>query len=88
MATKKRNHHYVLVLTNTGPVFVTGTKPHHYAEFDKLEKPLEFSKSVAEDICLGLNLNFITAYYVCVPYELDAQPYRYDLGDFKWERKE
>lgn len=82
---KKKNHYYVLVLTNEGPTFVTGVRPNKYAEFNKLEAPKEFDKYYAEDMALGLNLNLITAFPVCMPFELDSQPYLYNKGHFEWK---
>lgn len=80
-----KNHYYVLVLTSAGPKFVTkldySTK---YAEYDKLGKPLEMSKMQAEDIALGLNLNFITAFPITVKWEIGMQPYYYNKGHFEW----
>lgn len=86
MANKKKNFWYVLVLTNDGPVFVTGIKyvPHKYAEWQKDQKPLELDESVAKDLATGLMVNFYSAYPVCAPIELDNQPYFYDRGKFEW----
>lgn len=87
---KKKYHYYVLVMTTDGPKFVTkvnyGDKT---AEYDKLEKPLEFSsKEWAEDVVLGLNLNFNTAYLVCQKWEIEHQPYMYEKWNIRWEEKE
>ena len=89
MAAKKK-HYYVLVITDAGPKFVTkisyGDKT---AEWDYKEKPLEMNKSQAEDLALGLNLNFHQSYVVVMDWELDAQPYRYEKWKMEWkERKE
>lgn len=84
---KKKNYYYVLVFTNNGPVYVTSVDySNKTARWDKLEKPLEFTKSAAEDLCFGLNCNFHSAVVVNAPYELDCQPYRY--ADFEFEVKE
>ena len=89
---KKKNHWYVLVLTSDGPAFVTAVQyANKTAEWDKLEKPLEMSESVAKDLAFGLMCNFHTAYPVCAPIEMDNQPYRYNIGHFEWamdEKKE
>lgn len=90
MAKSKKNHYYVLVITNEGPKFVTkvnyGDKT---AEWNYNEKPLEMDKLWAEDLVLGLNLNFHMSYLVCQKWEIDSQPYRYDRYKFDWkERKE
>ena len=85
--TKSKYHHYVLVLGSTGAAFVTAIYPKHTAEWCKTDKPLEFTKDMAEDVALGLTLNFNIAYHITVPYEIEAQPYHYDKGDFKWVEK-
>ena len=86
MAQKKNKYHYyVLVLTNYGPVFVTDIPERNYAKWDKLKAPLEFSKTSAEDIALGLNLNGYTACMVVYPYEVDHQLFFYDKGRFEWK---
>lgn len=83
---KKKNHYYVLVFTNEGPKFVTKVNNvTHYAEYNELEKPKDFdSKAYADEVSLGLSLNFITAYTITVPYEMECQPYKYESGSFKW----
>lgn len=84
---KKKNHYYVLVFTNGGPVYVTDVDySNKTARWNKLEQPLEFSKSSAEDLCFGLRCNFTSAVVVCMPTEIDYQPYRYD--DYEFEVKE
>ena len=89
MATKKKNHYYVLVMTNEGPKFVTkvnyGDKT---AEWNYKEKPLELDKLWAEDLVLGLNLNMHLAFLVCQKWEIESQPYRYEIGKLKWEERE
>ena len=81
---KKTRWYYVLVLTNDGPVFVTGIGEHKTAFWKCDEKPKEFSKEYAEDVAFGLTINGHMAYAVCTRYELTSQPYRYDKGEFKW----
>lgn len=91
MATnKKKNHYYVLVITNDGPKFVTKVNyEDKTAEWNYKEKPLEMEKVWAEDLVLGLNLNFHQAYLVCQKWELESQPYRYEKYKIEWkERKE
>ena len=86
---KKQNYYYVLVMTNNGAVFVTSIDyKNKMARWDKTEKPLEMGKYRAEDLTLGLNLNFNLAFTVCSKFELDEQPYRYDVGEFMWQSKE
>lgn len=87
MAAKK-NHYYILMMGNNGPVFVTDIKPNKYAEWDMDKPPKEFEKSRAEDITLGLNMNFNMAFMVCSQWEIDNQPYRYSVGKFEWVEKE
>jgi len=87
MANKKKNFWYVLVMTETGPAFVT--KIDHSdktARWDKDEMPLEMGEYMAKDIAMGLCANLHSAYAVCHFYELDNQPYLYNLGYFKWEK--
>lgn len=87
---EKKNHWYIMVLTPTGPKFVTEVNyyPHKNAHWDKLGKPLEMSKSEAQDVALGLCLNLHLAYAVCQPFQIDHQPYFYDKGKFRWETDE
>ena len=89
MAARKNNYYYILVMTNNGPVFVTDIKPHHYAEYDRNKKPKLFEKSRAEDITMGLNLNFNLAFMVTSKWEIDTQPYNYKDYNIEFvERKE
>lgn len=89
MATKKKNHYYVLVMTAAGPKFVTkvnyGDKT---AEWNYEEKPLELDKFWAEDLVLGLNLNWNTAYLICQKWEIEHQPYRYEDYKIQWVERE
>lgn len=88
MASKK-NHYYVMVITDEGPKFVT--KVNHSnktAEWNTEDEPLEMGKYQAEDLVMGLNLNFIQAYLICHPITIDAHPYRYSAYHIKWEENE
>lgn len=86
---KKKNYWYVMVMSDGGPVFVTKINyGDRTAEWNKLEKPLEMDKDRAQDLALGLNLNFHTAYAVCQPFELVTQPYRYEEWEIEWKEKE
>ena len=87
MANTTKNHWYVIVCTTEGAKFVTGTE-YHTAYWDENEKPLELSKAHAQDIANGLWLNGFVAYAVCMNWEIDRQPYRYELGHFEWVNKE
>ena len=83
---KKEYHYYVLVFTDHGPVYVTELGDHHTAYWNCMEKPYELSKEWADDVCLGLNMNFYTSAVVKMPFEIESQPYRYD--EYRLEFKE
>jgi len=83
--SKKKNYWYVLVLSNEGPVFVTGTGEHNTAFWNKNEKPMEMDESCAKNMALGLLLNFHSGFAVCSPIELKTQPYFYDRGEWVWK---
>lgn len=87
MANKK-NYWYVLVLTDEGPVFVTGFGEHHTAFWNAEKMPESMSATHAEEVSFGLRVNGTQAYAVKMPYELEFQPYRYNMGKFKWVWKE
>lgn len=75
---RKKNHYYVLVVSDSGPAFVTKINyADKTAEWNHTEKPLEMGKENAEDLVLGLCLNWNMAYLVCQPFEIDSQPYNY-----------
>lgn len=80
---KKKNYWYVIVLANDGPAFVTSIK-EKFAYWNKSEKPLEMGKSLAEDLAIGLRINGSSAFAVVSNFELDVQPFRYELGRFQW----
>ena len=90
MATKKTtNHYYVLVFANNGPAYVTSVDySNRSARWDKDKAPYEFSKSSAEDLVLGLNLNFHQAVLVTSKFEIDYQPYNYKYYDCTFVEKE
>lgn len=86
--SKRKNFYYVLVITNEGPKFVTGIPERNTAEYNKLEKPMLFtSRDFADNVSLGLTLNFNLAYTIVSTYEIEHQPYLYGEGDFKWKPK-
>ena len=86
---KKQNFYYTMVMTDHGPVFVTSVNNRDkVAHWDKDEKPLELGKYGAEDLTMGLNLNFTLAFTVCSKFELDTQPYMYSKGGFEWKYEE
>lgn len=89
MATKKQTEHwYVLVLTDGGPAFITSVDfSSKSAEWNKEEAPYELSEGWAKDMTLGLNWNGYLSYPVCSPWEIDKQPYRYEMGQFEWKGK-
>ena len=87
MATTKKNYYYVLVFTDEGPVYVTSTNnATQSARWEKDKDPIALSKSYAEDIVLGLNLNYFHAVLVSSKYEL-YQPYYYAGFDCKFVAK-
>ena len=87
--TNKKHFYYVLVFTNGGPVYVTSVNySNKTAHWNKDEKPLEMTKSNAQDLSFGLNCNFIQAVVVEQFYELETQPYRYDAFEIEFKEKE
>ena len=85
---KKKNYWYIMVITDNGPVFVTGVNyQNRTAEWNRLEAPKDFPMQTAEDLCMGLNLNFHVAFLVKSKFELDYQPYAYSKGKMVWENK-
>ena len=86
---KKQNYYYVLVFTGSGPAYVTSVDYRNKtARWDKLEKPLELGQSSAKDLCFGLNCNFTSAVVVCMPTEIEYQPYRYDAFELEFKEIE
>lgn len=87
---KKKNFYYILVMSDNGPKFLTKVNyADRTAEWDELEKPLELGKERAEDLVMGLNLNYHLSYVVCSKWEIDSQPYRYSKWHIEWaENKE
>lgn len=89
MATKSKNFYYILVMTDSGPKFVT--KLEHQgkmAYWDINEPPLSLSKYMAEEVAFGLSANFHQAYAIHSEWEIKYHPYNYKDFDIKWERKE
>ena len=85
---KKKNFWYVLVLTETGPTFVTKINySNKTAEWNKDESPIEFNERAAKDLALGLCANLNMAYAVCSAFKLDSQPYHYEMGKFIWKTR-
>lgn len=85
---KNKNHYYILVFTNGGPVYVTNILPDKVAEWKNTDTPMEFTKERAEDICVGLNLNLSLAQVVVSKWKLETQPYRYDEFELEFKEKE
>lgn len=86
MANQK-NHYYVLVFTSTGPVYVTSVdNSSHSSCWHREEAPKSFTKSYAEDIVLGLNLNGYNAVLVSSKWEL-YQPYNYNGYECTFTKK-
>lgn len=87
MASKK-NFYYVLVFEESCPVYVTKVNNScRVAHWNKGEKPLSMCKTSAEDLAMGLNLNFSSAVVVWMPYEIETQPYRYEAFDLMFVGK-
>lgn len=85
----RKNFYYVLVLTDEGPVFVTGIPKRNWAEYNKNEVPKCFENySYVESVAYGLTLNGIPAYPIKLTYELSGQPYRYSKGHFEWVKND
>ena len=85
---KSKYHYYVLVFSSDGPVYVTSIdNANKYAHWDKSKAPLEFSASYAEDLVMGLNMNFNSAVLVKSNHEIKGQPYRYDAYDCTFVEK-
>lgn len=85
MANQKKNHWYVIVMTNYGAVFVTeidNSKKEAYWEKDKA--PKEMTKENAEYLATALTMNGHLAYAVCRTWQIENQPYLYSEGEFKW----
>ena len=80
--------HYVLVITDNGPIFVTGVGEHKTAYWNKDEKPKDFSSRYADDMAFGLTLNGYLAYHVVNHFELDQQPYNYEEYTIDFVKKE
>lgn len=82
-------HYYVLVFSTSGPVYVTSIdRDNKYAHWDKDKEPLEFSASYAEDLVMGLNMNFNSAVLIKSRIEITGQPYNYDDYDCTFVEKE
>ena len=87
MASKKQQEkwYYCIVMTGTGPVFVTGTGEGRTAHWDREKPPMEMTLSYAEQMALGLTWNGHLAFAVASMYEVERQPYRYSDGCFEWK---
>lgn len=66
--SKKKYSYYVGVLTGKGCKFVTSLNySHKYARWEDGKSALEMSMSTADDLVLGLLLNFHYAFTIKVP---------------------
>lgn len=82
---KRKNHYYVLVMTNYGPIFVTSVdRSDKIAHWDAKAAPLEFDKYGAEELTMGLCCNGYTVFTVYSRIPQDTQAYIYDKGHFEW----
>ena len=85
---KSKYHYYVLVFSSDGPVYVTSIdNANRYAHWDKSKAPLEFSASYAEDLVMGLNMNFNSAFMIQSTREIPGQPYNYEYYDCTFVEK-
>ena len=87
-AKKDKEYWYVIVMTDDGPKFVTGTGDHNMAYWEKDEAPEELGEFWAKDIAKGLLLNCYSAFPVCSPIELSHQPYDYKRWHIEWKENE
>ena len=85
--TKSKYHTYVLVMSIKGPKFVTKLGMGHTYYWDGTEKPMEFSKDMAESMCCGLAWNGTLAFPVTLKFEVTEQPFDYSHGEFEWKYK-
>lgn len=84
----KKYYYYVLVFLNTGPTYVTSIDNNNkYAHWDKDKAPLEFSASYAEDLVMGLNMNFNSAVLIKSVRKITGQPYNYEDYDCTFVEK-
>lgn len=85
----KKSYYYVLVFTDNGPVYVTAVNNFERVSYwNKEEKPMSMSQSFAEDIAMGLNLNYHSCVVVKSPHEISGHPYNYEDFDCTFTRKE
>ena len=85
MASKK-NYYYVMVCTNEGPKFVTGTEGN-WANWDIDKPPKELGRKYAKEIARGLCWNLYTAYVVVSEWDLTVHPYNYNDYEFSFKAK-
>lgn len=84
-----KTFYYVLVFTDTGATYVTSVdNATKTARWNKEEKPLKFSKTYAQDLAFGLTLNGNYSVVTLSPFEVETQPYNYNMYECKFERKE
>jgi len=84
----KKYHYYVLVFSSTGPTYVTSIDhSNKYAHWDKDKAPLELSAGYAEDLVMGLNMNFNSAVLIKSVREITGQPYNYEDYDCTFVEK-
>lgn len=80
---KKKKYHYVLVLTDNGPVFVTSVD-NRYAKWERSDKPMELGDNYASSLAVGLTVNGNIALHVVLGYELTNHIIDYKHGEFTW----
>lgn len=71
----KKNYWYVIVIDRFGKAkFVTSINNQcKYASWADDNKPMEFTRSGAEDLVFGLRVNGFEAFSVCHPMKIDEQ---------------
>ena len=84
----KKYYYYVLVFTNSGPMYVTSIdRNSNYAHWDIDKEPIELGSSYAEDLAMGLNLNSNHSVVIKSTRKIDSQPYRYSDFDCKFIKR-
>lgn len=82
----KETYYYVLVFTQSGPIYVTSQDYATKTAFwEKDKEPKLFTMHTAEDLTFGLRCNGHQAVTVKSPAVIDYQPYRYSAYKIVWE---
>ena len=71
---KQKKYNYILVQSGGVAKFVTSIEPENkVCRWEKDKKPLALSKEYAEQITLGLNLNFTPAFVITSFFKIEEQ---------------